>query len=71
MHVRSLRMLSRWSREDLARRSGVSIASVYLIERLGTAGPEDDALIARVLLADRLANEPWPTEQADGEIAHR
>lgn len=53
MDIRSLRSLSGWSREDLAKRSGVHIASVYLIERVGTAGPEDDALMLRVLLADR------------------
>ncbi|RYE93865.1 MAG: XRE family transcriptional regulator [Oxalobacteraceae bacterium] len=73
MDVRSLRLLLGWSREDLAKRSGVPIASVYLIERMGTAGPEDDGLMIRVLLADRkskslkrlLVNEFSPTEPAN------
>ena len=34
-----------WSHEQLARASGVSVASVYLLERMGTAGPEDDTRI--------------------------
>lgn len=73
MDVRSLRLLLGWSRENLAKRSGVPIASVYLIERMGTAGPEDDALMVRVLLVDRksrslkrlLVNEFSPAEHAN------
>lgn len=73
MDVRSLRLLSGWSREDLAKRGGVPIASVYLVERMGTAGPEDDALMIRALLADRkskslkrlLVNEFSPAEHAN------
>ena len=34
-----------WSREQLARASGVGVAAIYLLERMGTAGPEDDARI--------------------------
>lgn len=44
-----------WSREDLARYSGVSVASVYLIERLGSSSENDDArmrdALARALAA--------------------
>jgi len=62
----------------LAKRSGVAVASVYLIERMGTAGPEDDALMVRALLADRksksftrrLVNEFSPAEHAnDASVA--
>lgn len=73
MDVRSLRLLLGWSREDLAKRSGVPIASVFLNERMGTAGPEDDGLMVRVLLADQrsrslkllLVDEFSPAEPAD------
>ncbi|MGI4806875.1 MAG: hypothetical protein ACRYF2_02070, partial [Janthinobacterium lividum] len=34
-----------WSREDLAQYSGVSIASVYLMERSGSSTEGDDARI--------------------------
>ena len=46
------RMTVGWSREQLARASGVSVASVYLLERMGTAGPDDDSQIR-----DSLARE--------------
>ena len=39
-----------WSREQLAQASGVSLASVYLFERIGTAGSEDDTRIRNALL---------------------
>jgi len=32
-----------WSFEKLAKESGVAVASAYLLERMGTAGPEEDA----------------------------
>jgi len=47
------RMLVGWSREQLARASGVSVAAVYLLERMGTAGLEDDAQIRNVLAQRR------------------
>lgn len=47
-----------WSREDLARISGVEIASIYLLERLGTAGPRDDKRIQDAL-ADGLAKQSY------------
>lgn len=48
------RMSVGWSREQLARASGVSVAAVYLLERMGTAGPEDDARIRTVLAQGRV-----------------
>lgn len=47
------RMTIGWSREQLARASGVSVASVYLLERMGTAGPEDDARVQNALAKGR------------------
>ena len=38
-----------WSRKQLSRASDVSVASIYLLERMGTAGPEDDLRIRTVL----------------------
>ena len=38
-----------WSFEQLAKESGVEVASVYLLERLGTAGPDDDARMWDIL----------------------
>lgn len=58
MDIRSLRILLGWSKEDLARRSGVPFASVCLLERMGTAGPEGDALMTRVLLASHRSRFP-------------
>ena len=43
MNVRVARMSLGWSFERFAKESGVAVASVYLLERMGTAGPEDDA----------------------------
>jgi hypothetical protein len=61
-----------WSHERLARASNVDVASVYLLERMGTAGPEDDARIRRGLSqgkgerivrhADPAANDLGPPE---------
>ena len=45
----STRMGLGWLPEQLAQKSGVSTASVYLLERMGTAGPEDDARIRNTL----------------------
>jgi transcriptional regulator with XRE-family HTH domain len=39
-----------WSRERLASESGVSVASVYLVERMQTAGLSDDARIRDALV---------------------
>ena len=58
-----------WSFEKLAKTSNVAVASVYLLERMGTAGPEDDASIWDVLnkhlaersqhvAAENLSNQP-------------
>jgi len=38
-----------WSREKLARQSGVSVASVYLIERIGGSIETDDARVREAL----------------------
>lgn len=38
-----------WTREQLAMASGVSVAAVYLFERMGTAGVDDDARIRNAL----------------------
>ena len=43
------RMRLGWSREDLARYSGVSVASVYLVERLGNSTEYDDGRIRDAL----------------------
>ena len=43
------RMRLGWSREDLARYSGVSVASVYLIERFGSSTEGDDARMREAL----------------------
>jgi len=45
-----------WSHEQLARLSGVSVASVYLLERLGTAGPDDDTRIRNKLAHGKAQN---------------
>jgi transcriptional regulator with XRE-family HTH domain len=53
------RMKLGWSREDLARYSNVSLASIYLIERLGSATPDDDVRIRNALargLAKQVSN---------------
>ena len=50
------RMTLGWSREDLAQYSGVSIASVYLMERSGSSTEGDDARI-RDALARGLAEK--------------
>lgn len=44
------RMRLGWSREDLARYSGVSIASIYLVERLGSATEADNERIHDALV---------------------
>ncbi len=43
------RMRLRWSREDLARLSGVGLASIILIERFGSSTEIDDAKIRDTL----------------------
>lgn len=40
-----------WSRERLASVSGVSVSSIYLIERTQTAGSNDDARIREALVS--------------------
>lgn len=45
----SLRVSFGWSREKLAHKSGVEVAAVYLLERTGTAGSEDDTKILNAL----------------------
>ena len=56
------RMTIGWSREQLASASSVSVASVYLLERMGTSGPEDDARIrstlAQLLKSVQCRNSP-------------
>ena len=47
--LQSFRAEFGWSREKLAHESGVQVSSVYLLERLGTAGPEDDAKVFNTL----------------------
>jgi hypothetical protein len=42
-------MLLGWSETYLAKVSGVSAASIYLIERMGSAGDVDDGLIRAAL----------------------
>lgn len=77
MDIRSIRMLLGWSREELAKQSGVSFASVYLLERMGAAGPRDDLLITRTLLeAHRrrsrnllFGNDAVPLEHATDDTA--
>jgi len=48
-----------WSREQLARASGVTVAAVYLLERMGYAGSEDDARV-RKSLAEGKAKHATP-----------
>ncbi len=38
-----------WTREQLAVASNVSVSAIYLLERVGTAGPEDDVRIRAAL----------------------
>ena len=45
-----------WSREHLARVSGVSLASIYVLERLGSSGEQEDEL-TREALANGLARD--------------
>ncbi len=47
--MRELRMRLGWSEARLAKESGVTIASVFLVERLGTAGTADDLRISEAL----------------------
>lgn len=49
------RIMLGWSREQLAQVSGVSLASVYLFERMGTAGLEDDARIRNGLAQGKVS----------------
>ena len=49
MSEQSDRMELGWSREHLAKISGVDLAAIYLLERLGTAGFEADARIRKSL----------------------
>ena len=51
------RMRLGWSREDLARYSGVNVASVYLLERLGSSTESDDARIRDALARGLAARE--------------
>ena len=65
------RMTLGWSREQLARASGVSAASVYLLERLGSAGPEDDARIRNGLAqgkADYARRNARPASNDPGSL---
>ena len=43
------RMTLGWTREHLARVSGVNVASVYLLERLDFSGSDDDLRIRNAL----------------------
>jgi DNA-directed RNA polymerase specialized sigma24 family protein len=43
------RALLGWSPERLARASGVPVSSVYMLARLGSAGPEHDERIRATL----------------------
>ena len=49
MSVQSARMGLGWSIEKLANESGVAVASIYLLERMGSAGPEDDGKVRDTL----------------------
>ena len=52
-----------WSREQLAQASEVDVAAVYLFERMGSAGAQDDARIRSALIQAKL-------EPARGEVIH-
>ncbi len=43
------RALIGWSRDQLAEASNVPVSSIYLLERLGTAGTQDDKQILAAL----------------------
>jgi transcriptional regulator with XRE-family HTH domain len=47
--VRDLRVRLGWSEAKLAKESGVTVASIFLIERLGTAGLTDDLRVLEAL----------------------
>ena len=55
-----------WSREQLARASGVTVAAVYLLERMGSAGSKYDARI-RKSLAEGKAKHATPHADPDTE----
>ena len=58
-----------WTVERLAEQSGVSIASVYLLERLGTAGPDDDARILGCLVNSGACNaQPEDDASATSQV---
>ena len=56
------RMTLGWSHEHLARVSSVTTASVYVLERLGAVGSEDDLRIRRAL------DQGLAQQQIDREI---
>ena len=58
------RMTVGWSREQLAQASGVEVSAVYLLERMGSASPEDDARM-RTALAQRKAEHGRRSAQPD------
>lgn len=51
-----VRMTLGWSREHLARVSGVSVAAVYLLERLGYSGSNDELRIREALTQGKAAS---------------
>lgn len=54
------RMKLGWSREDLARYSGVNVASVYVLERLGSSTEQDDARMRDALARGFAARHAEP-----------
>jgi len=59
------RMTLGWSQEHLARVSSVTTASVYLLERMGTVGSDDDLRI-RSALDQGLAKQQTDREARRG-----
>ncbi len=49
IEVRAARARLGWSRDQLAEASDVPVSSIYLLERLGSAGEQDDKRILAAL----------------------
>lgn len=47
--ARAARALIGWSRDQLAEASNVPVSSIYLLERLGSAGSQDEKRILAAL----------------------
>lgn len=57
-----------WSYEQLARASMVEVASIYLLERTGTAGQHDDILIRHTLAREKAKRARRHVDRAANDL---